>query len=170
MKITVTDIRDEGLHIHSKMDPEWLENFPELYSGEEDAGLKSNIDVDIELTKVLREVTVLGDVSFSMVAPCSRCLEPVTLDIRIPIRLLLSPSDKIKDEEDVDHETYAGDEVDIGGYLREQIAMSLPVKVICSDECKGLCPNCGVNLNFETCDCEKQWVDPRFAALRKFKI
>jgi uncharacterized protein len=170
MKIRVTDIRDEGLHIHSQMDPEWLENVPELSSGDEESGLTSKIDIDIELTKVLREVTVLGDVSFSMVVPCSRCLEPVKLEISIPIRLLLSPSDKVNDDEDVDHETYAGEEVDLDDYLMEQIAMSLPVKVVCDTECKGLCPKCGINLNNATCDCEKEWADPRFAALKNLKI
>jgi uncharacterized protein len=170
MKIRVTDIRDEGLHIHSQMDPEWLENVPELSSGDEESGLTSKIDIDVELTKVLREVTVLGDVSFTMVVPCSRCLEPVKLEISIPIRLLLSPSDKVKDDEDVDHETYVGEEVDLDEYLMEQIAMSLPVKVVCDEECKGLCPKCGINLNDYTCDCEKEWVDPRFAALKNLKI
>jgi uncharacterized protein len=44
------------------------------------------------------------------------------------------------------------------------------VKVVCGEDCKGLCPKCGANLNRETCDCEKDWEDPRFAALKKLKI
>ncbi len=170
MKIRVSDIKDGGTHIHEQMGPEWLENVPELWSGDEKTRLTSNIDIDIEITKVLREITVLGNVSFSIESPCSRCLETVKLDIKPEIRLVLSPSDKIKDEEDEHHETYSGEEIDLSDYLREQIAISLPVKVICSEDCKGLCPKCGINLNKETCGCEKERVDPRFAVLKKLKI
>lgn len=170
MKISVSGIGDDGIHIHEQMDPSWLENVPELSSGEEGTRLISNIDIDIELTRVLREITILGNVSFSIESPCSRCLEAVELDLKPEIRLVLSPSDKIQDEEDENHETYSGEEIDISDYLRERIAISLPVKVICSEECRGLCPKCGINLNKETCDCEKDRIDPRFAALKKLKI
>lgn len=170
MKIRVSDIRDDGLHIHEQMGPKWLENVPELWSGEEDTRLTSNIDIDIGITRVLREITILGKVSFSIESPCSRCLETVKLDLEPDIRLVLSPSDKIQDEEDESHETYTGEEIDIGDYLRERIALSLPVKVVCSEECRGLCPSCGINLNKETCGCRKDRIDPRFAALKKLKI
>jgi len=170
MKINVSDIRDEGLHIHTHMSPGWLDNIPEMESGGEGMRLASDIDVDLVLTKSLREVTVEGSIGFSIDAPCSRCLEPVRLELRPDIRLLLSPADKVKDVDDIDHETYRGDEVDLDDYLRGQIAISLPVKVVCREDCKGLCPNCGANLNRETCDCEKDWEDPRFAALKKLKI
>src|SRR3972149_1229351 len=73
-------------------------------------------------------------------------------------------------DEDIDFETYKGDEIDLGGYLRELIAMSLPIKVLCGEGCKGLCPNCGVNLNLEECFCKDNWVDPRFAVLRNLKV
>jgi len=170
MKISVSDIRDEGLNIHTRMSPGWLDNIPELQSGEENTRLASDIDVDLVLTKALREVTVLGNLSFSIEAPCSRCLDTVRLDIQPEIRLLLSPADKVKDVDDIDHETYRGDEVDLDDYLRGLIAVSLPVKVVCGEDCKGLCPKCGANLNRESCDCEKQWEDPRFAVLKKLKL
>ncbi|MEQ9618722.1 MAG: DUF177 domain-containing protein [Deltaproteobacteria bacterium] len=170
MRIRVSDIKDEGLRIETHMDPRWLDNIPELCSGTENTRLISDFDIDLEVTRVLREVSVLGKISFSIEAPCSRCLEAVRLDFMPEIKLLISPSDKIRDEEDLDHETYSGDEVDLGNYLREQIAITLPVKVICSDDCKGLCTNCGINLNQELCGCDKEWIDPRFAALKKLKI
>lgn len=170
MKISLSDIRDEGLHIHAQMSPGWLENIPELKTGEAYTKLASGIDVDLVVTKSLREVTVLGNLAFSIEAPCSRCLETVRLDIKPEIRLMLSPADKVKDVDDVDHETYRGDVVDLDDYLRGLIAVSLPVKVVCGEDCKGLCPKCGANLNRETCGCEKEWQDPRFAVLKKLKI
>lgn len=170
MKIRVSDIGGDGLHIETRRDPRWLYNIPELWSGSEEMKLVSDIDVDIELTKVLREVSVLGNLSFTIEAPCALCLEHVRLDISPDIRLILSPSDKIDDDEDLDHETYRGEDVDLGDYLRELIAVSLPVKVLCREDCKGLCPECGVNLNRETCECGKKWKDPRLAGLEKFKL
>lgn len=170
MRIRVSDIKDEGLHIETHMNPKWLDNIPELWSGKENTRLVSDIDIDLELTRVLREISVIGKISFSIEAPCSRCLETVRQDFMPEIRFLVSPSYKISDEEDLNHEIYSGDEVNLSNYLREQIAMTLPVKVICSDDCKGLCPNCGANLNKEMCDCDKDWIDPRFAALKKLKI
>ncbi|MFI5324384.1 MAG: YceD family protein [Thermodesulfobacteriota bacterium] len=170
MKIRVSDIRDEGLPIHTHMSPEWLDNIPELSSGEDNLRLISDIEVDLLLTKSLREITVIGGLSFSLETPCSRCLENTSFDIKADIRLMLSPADKVKDIDDVDHEVYRGDDVDLDDYLKGLIAASLPVKVVCSEDCKGLCPNCGKNLNRGKCECENEWVDPRFAALRKLKI
>jgi len=170
MKIRVSDIRDEGLPIHTHMSPEWLDNVPELSSGSDNSRLISDIAVDLLLTKSLREITVNGSLGFLIEVPCSRCLEMVRLDIKPDIRLTLSPADKIKDVDDVDHETYKGDDIDLDDYMKGLIAASLPVKVICSEGCEGLCPNCGKNLNMGKCECDNEWADPRFSALRKLKI
>ena len=84
---------------------------------------------------------------------------------------MLSPGDKLTGEDDdLEHETYQGDEIDLSNYIMEQVAISLPVKVVCSEDCKGLCSNCGNNLNFEMCACDKERVDPRFAVLKNLKI
>jgi DUF177 domain-containing protein len=170
MKIRVSDIRDEGLPIHTHMPPEWLDNIPELTSGKDISRLVSDIEVDLVLTTSLREISVIGNLSLSLEVLCSRCLEKMRLDIRPDIRLMLSPADKINDVDDVDHESYRGDDIDLDDYLKGLIAAFLPVKVVCSEDCKGLCPNCGKNLNREKCECENEWADPRFAALRKLKI
>jgi uncharacterized protein len=53
--------------------------------------------------------------------------------------------------------------------MREQFYLALPMKPLCRDECRGLCPVCGINRNRETCDCQSAWVDPRLDALRSLK-
>jgi uncharacterized protein len=53
--------------------------------------------------------------------------------------------------------------------MREQFYLALPMKPLCREDCKGLCPICGVNRNRETCSCRSEWVDPRMEALRKLK-
>jgi len=162
---------ESGLHIKTFRKPEWLTNIPELSSDEGDTHLSSNINVDLLLTKVLKEISVRGNIWFSIETPCARCLDTIDLILEPEVNLILLPEYLPHEkDEDIDFETYKGDEIDLGGYLRELIAMSLPIKVLCVEECKGLCPNCGVNLNLEECSCKDNWVDPRFAVLRNLKV
>lgn len=170
MKVRVSDINEDGLRIETFENAEWLVNVPELSDGDKNTKLTSRFDIDLQLNKVLREVTVSGNVQFSIEAPCSRCLKTVKLDLKPEVNLVLTPKESIEEEDDINHETYAGDEVDISDYLREQIAMSLPFKVVCSENCKGLCPSCGINLNDETCECNSHRIDPRLAVLKNLKI
>ncbi len=171
MKVRVTDIKDEALHIRTSMVPEWLENIPELLSGNGDLSVNSNIDIDLQVTKVLRQVSILGKVSLSVTALCSRCLESVELVLCPEVRLLLLPDDKLNGKErDIVNETYSGDEVDLGDYIRELVAIAIPYKVVCDKNCRGLCSSCGLNLNEMDCFCAEGRVDSRFAVLRDLKV
>lgn len=64
---------------------------------------------------------------------------------------------------------YRDDKIDLGEVVREQLYLALPMKPLCQEDCKGLCPVCGVNRNRETCTCQQEWVDPRMAALAEWK-
>jgi uncharacterized protein len=64
---------------------------------------------------------------------------------------------------------YRDDKIDLGEVVREQLYLALPMKPLCLEDCKGLCPVCGVNRNRETCSCQQEWVDPRMAALKQWK-
>ena len=72
-------------------------------------------------------------------------------------------------DDDLSTAFYENDEIDLGALMHEQFVLSLPMKPLCSEGCKGLCPVCGTNLNKGTCDCKPVWEDPRFAALRELK-
>ena len=65
---------------------------------------------------------------------------------------------------------YRDEKIDLGEVVREQLYLALPMKPLCQEDCKGLCPVCGVNRNRETCSCQQEWVDPRMAALAELKI
>ena len=171
MVLRVSDLPEDGVHIETLEEPEWLVNLPELWS--EDSGIKpiSKIGIDLHVKKVLKEVSVIGNVQLSVQSPCSRCVEPVKIELNPQIGLVLSPGNKIGEEDiSLEHETYQGDEIDLSNYIREQVAISLPVKVVCSEECKGLCTTCGTNQNKECCECDKDQIDPRFAILKGIKI
>ena len=79
------------------------------------------------------------------------------------------PSEREVEAGDLDAAFYENDEIDLGQLMGEQFYLSLPMKPLCKDDCKGLCSTCGTNLNKATCDCNTQWEDPRLAALRALK-
>ena len=72
-------------------------------------------------------------------------------------------------EGDLETSYYSEDQIDLNELMREQFYLALPMKPLCRDECKGLCAVCGKNLNRETCDCKREWDDPRMAALRALR-
>jgi len=75
-------------------------------------------------------------------------------------------------DEDVLRETADGHgfEINLGALLWQELVLALPIKVLCKAECKGICPECGKNLNQESCACDNEKLDPRMAALRDLKI
>lgn len=108
---------------------------------------------------------------------CSRCLQPVQIDVDAVIEeryrrlgadgLAEHEADALADEEDVGY--YERDRIDVGEVVRENFALQIPMKPVCSDGCRGLCPQCGVNFNVETCDCSQDETDPRLAVLREWQ-
>ncbi|MFW5872616.1 MAG: YceD family protein, partial [bacterium] len=86
-----------------------------------------------------------------------RCLEKFEYNFNIDIEKELNKLD-IKDIK----------EVDIRQILKSNIFLDLPIKPLCSEDCKGLCPQCGQNLNKGDCNCERDIIDPRLAKLEKF--
>ncbi len=123
--------------------------------------------------EVIKDIRLRGRLSAGMELQCARCLEPVTQDIQREFELLYRPlgADAGKDELSVtDAEAeigyYQGEGLLLEDVLREQVLLALPLKVTCRADCKGLCPQCGKNLNQEQCSCSREVEDPRWAALK----
>jgi len=72
-------------------------------------------------------------------------------------------------EDDLTTAFYENAEIDLGQLMREQFYLSLPMKPLCRDDCKGLCATCGTNWNTDACDCKHEWDDPRLDALRELR-
>jgi len=101
-----------------------------------------------------RVLEVQGVIKTSGTYNCGRCLEQFCTDIEVAFS-----------EEDALF--YEGDEIDITDLVRESILLAEPLKIVCTEECKGLCPVCGTNLNATACSCDRDSVDPRLAVLQK---
>jgi len=126
--------------------------------------------------EVIKDIRLRGRLSAGLELQCARCLEPVPQDVKREFELLYRPlgADAGRDELSVtDAEAeigyYQGDGLALEDVLREQILLALPLKVTCRVDCKGLCPQCGKNLNQEQCSCSTDVEDPRWAALKDLR-
>lgn len=173
MIIKIEQIGESGLHVRTSRKPEWVSNIPEIIDQNSNMSMEGNVEMEFEVNKILNEISVKGWISCTINCMCSRCLEDVRISLNPEINLLLSPGSFDKDHEsniDFENYEYGEDEIDLSEYLRERIAISIPVKIVCNSDCRGLCSKCGTNLNYENCNCESEWVDPRFAKLRNLKV
>jgi uncharacterized protein len=126
--------------------------------------------------EVIKDIRLRGRLSAELELQCARCLEPVPQQVRREFELLYRPlgADAGRDELSVtDAEAeigyYQGEGLLLEDVLREQILLALPLKITCREECKGLCPLCGKNLNQEQCSCSTEVEDPRWAALKEVR-
>lgn len=122
----------------------------------------------IVLTKTRERVDAQLDVSSTVRLECSRCQESTDYDIQSSTRLTFFPEDKTRDsdEDTTDLEFYA-EEIDLCGVVRDCFILSVPIVVVCRDDCKGLCPTCGINLNRGSCDCGENNTTSPFKDLRR---
>ena len=100
--------------------------------------------------------------------PCDRCLEdvPTVFDLHIQRKLDMKQSeeDRIKDLDESNFITQT--ELDVDQLVYDEVLIEWPLKVLCKEDCKGICSQCGANLNHETCSCEhEERLDPRMAAI-----
>lgn len=134
------------------------------------------VELVADLRKDAQKVRLVGRVKTALQLDCSRCLDPFTVPIDAKFDVLFLPAaensggeEREVGEEDLGVAYYKEDTIDLGEVMREQFYLALPMKPLCREDCRGLCPVCGKNRNRETCDCQTEWVDPRFDALRKLK-
>ncbi len=163
MKIVLSEITDEGLEI------DFEETFPEG-----PLRLLSPVKAKLRIDKAGAEVLARGQVSSDIELQCSRCLSKFSRPVSVEVNVVYHPVEELKGEEkheikgdELDTGFYKGDELDIYDLVQEQILLTVPMKPLCKESCRGLCATCGADLNVTTCSCEKREPDPRLAVLKK---
>ena len=161
MKIIISDIPLEGLELDSE-------------SSVESDALLTPVRARLRIEKHETEVLVNGDLTAEAKFQCCRCLKDFQKSLSIPVEAVYHPVEELEEEdtheiksEELDMDFYSGDELDLDILLKEQIELNLPMKPLCGESCKGLCPECGTDLNTGRCSCKMEITDPRFAALKK---
>lgn len=115
-----------------------------------------------------RQLKIEGNTSLTIAIPCDRCLTDVATVFPVEIRKEI---DLVKlaaeDSEEVEDTNYMIEkQLDVDQLIFGEILVSWPMKVLCKDDCKGICKRCGINLNLATCQCQKTEPDPRMAAIQ----
>jgi len=157
------------------------ERFERVYQAdqlpaEQDFRIVGPVSLAFDIFKDKQTFRLVGDVKTTLELPCSRCLEPFTFAVTQAFDLRYQPhaqnsgeGEREIEEDDLTTAFYDNDVIDLGQLMREQFYLALPMKPLCSEACQGLCAVCGTNLNRETCQCTREWDDPRLAALRQLK-
>jgi len=116
---------------------------------------------------------VTGRVQGVLEVVCSRCLEPfeVPVDAAFDLRYVPQAENAGEGEQEIGEDDlatayYRAGMLDLVDLMREQFVLALPMKPLCTEDCRGLCPECGTNLNKGQCGCAPRWDDPRLAALK----
>ena len=116
--------------------------------------------------KVVQDIRLKGKLETSLEVACARCLEPVVHEVERSFDLLYRP---LGTDAEAEIGYYQGEGLLLEDALREQVLLALPLKTICREDCKGLCPHCGKNLNEIQCSCAEQFEDPRWSALKEIR-
>ena len=134
------------------------------------------VELEFDIHKDKDKFRLVGRVRTELELTCSRCVEPyrfpidATFDQRyLPASDAATDSEIEVEQDDLETSYYENDQIDLSELMREQFYLALPMKPLCREDCRGLCPQCGTNLNTGTCDCSPVWEDPRLAALKQLK-
>ena len=126
--------------------------------------------------EVVADIRLKGKWKGDFQVPCARCVEdvPIALDgefdlIFRPLGVDAGPQERSISAVETEIGYYQKDSLLLEDVLREQVLLSLPVRTLCKEDCKGLCPRCGVNRNHQECSCEEGQTDPRWEALGELR-
>jgi uncharacterized protein len=138
--------------------------------------LEGPVNVALAYYRAGTEIFFRGEFTAATVATCARCAEEFVAPSGRGFRYVLAPR-AIGDDrnaglrvEDLEFSLYDGEEVDLTPLIREQMLLALPTRPLCREDCRGLCPRCGANLNEHDCGCSIESVDSRLAILRTIKV
>lgn len=161
MKVLISEIPEKGLDLELR---ETIENDVIL----------SPVVARLRIEKVGNEVVVKGNLRADIKLKCSRCLKEFCSELPVPVDVVYHSVEELKGEdkhevrvEELNTDFYSGEEMDLLALMEEQIALNLPMKPLCAELCKGICPKCGTDLNVNSCTCNARVIDSRLEVLKK---
>jgi uncharacterized protein len=178
MLIEIKDLELRPLDFEEEYQPEAIDLGPDLHQRTplHTAGRAQLVEEHHGKRQRIKDIRLAGELDTALELPCARCLEPVVEEVKRKFDLLYRPLGVDAGREEL---SVTGAEAEISYYqgegllledaLREQVLLALPLKVICREDCKGLCPHCGTNLNSGQCSCTEPIDDPRWSALKEIR-
>lgn len=163
MKVIVSEIPDDGLEIELN-DRIQVKDLPVV----------SPVHAELRFDRQEADVIVTGSVEGEVMMQCGRCLADFAAKITGRTDMVFHPLSTIREAEQgqlkseaLDAAFYTDDMINTDDILAEQLTLNLPMKPLCSADCKGICPQCGIDLSAGTCSCERTETDPRLAVLKQ---
>jgi uncharacterized protein len=178
MFISIRDLQLRQVRFQEEFAPGAIELQSDLrqLTALETSGHAELLEEHVGHREIVPNIRLVGELSTRVEMRCARCLDPIERDIETKFDLLYRPlgsnpadDDASISEAETEIGFYQGEGILLEDVLREQILLALPVKAVCREDCKGLCPQCGANLNAESCNCAAERSDPRWSALQGIK-
>ncbi|MBJ6727620.1 YceD family protein [Geomesophilobacter sediminis] len=176
MKIRVEDAKKKTLQL---AESEPASHYPALVELEDagEARFIAPVNVAVQAYWEYDHLRAEGKVETRVALSCSRCLADFERDLSSEFTIFYTPGGTMSGDEEVELSEeelisvpFTGDEVDMANEIFEQVMMEIPYKPLCTDDCKGLCPNCGADLNQGECGCDRRGVNLKMSALKDLKI
>lgn len=185
MKINVFAIHEAGRELKIRASDEWvIPLFKKILINENP--VLDQLKGEVLVHRINDIVSLTGQFEIPIQPNCDLCVETYPDQLVVPIHMNLSPQYKpdkkttkhkeIEEElelnaDDLDFTFYEGNEINLATLINEQIVLALPTNYFCSQQCKGLCPQCGLNLNKSSCSCRHEMPpDSPWAALKNLKL
>lgn len=178
MHIHVEQIGADGLDLQFEEDSQKFPVLAEMIDRGE-CGILAPIKTSLRAMRIADRVEVTGDVRTAVGLPCARCLKVVetalishfTLTYTTRLEEMTTTADQDGVElrpEEITRIYFQGDTIDLQDAVQEQVILAFPTRVLCSETCRGLCPQCGADLNEGDCGCSRRLSNSRFASLKNF--
>jgi len=149
----------------------------ELAFDESELRLIEPVDVRGQIKRKSGEVELRGELHTKVSVPCGRCLQEVELPIEVKFAERYAGNISWRSEEqhelstqDLDLALVDGEAIELDDLVKEEIRLALPGHVLCSENCKGICPSCGVDLNAGDCKCPAEQIDSRWEKLKDLRF
>ncbi len=180
MQILIENISSSPTAVQFDEDAQTLNRFLSPRPGRDGSEyrLTGPLQVALHYMRSGEDLLFDGTLGADLAGQCARCLEEFPLALSCRFSWVLLPSGSQGDlgretelnREDLAASFYCGERVDVSLLVREQFLLSLPSYPLCQETCKGLCEQCGVNLNGEECSCPSRWADLRLAPLATLRL
>ena len=156
---------------------EGIEDLNLLYGGEpvRDFRFPRAVDVRLSYYRSGAELFFQGWIGGAIEGRCSRCLKSYSFPLEKEFEFVLvpdpdSPKNRELNRDEMGLSFYREEEINLAPFIREQVLLALPIRPLCGEECRGLCPGCGADLNDDPCRCPPLRGDPRMALFRAMKL
>jgi uncharacterized protein len=176
----IEQIKDKDLFQDFEENVEAFSVFSDMVQNRE-CEFRESLKISVKAFRIRELFEVEGTFQTRLRMSCSRCLNDFDLPLKSNFALtytnVLPDMKEASDEEEVELRVaeigllyFRGEEIDLRNGIQEQVVMAFPLRTLCAETCKGLCPQCGANLNRGDCGCRHASTTNKFAALKKLKL